>query len=297
MSQKSIAQVLIEELRRIPPETLRRQEQWVKSWKESRKRLPAAQVRPSIGFQFIEPEFSEDVVPYLLNRMRYLGSCMIPIIVRPRSDGMFEVVVGERYFRLAQQAGVLEIDCFVRELSDSDAAKMVEAVNHLRDRRLNPVKKALAWELLRKQIYHSSRYDSVEWYSDGALQALVGKIPSDWLCKCRKVLELRGDARKALEKGTLGFEAALALARVTEPAREELITTLRPSDEAAEWPGVRKVRALIAETGARVIRKRSVRSAKREAQTLFEQVYRKFGDRTRSIFATLLTKPADFDLH
>ncbi len=66
-----------------------------------------------------------------------------PIVVRPKGDGKYEIVMGERRWRAAQMAGLKQIPAIVRELSDEDASVDALLENFQRED-LNPVERARA---------------------------------------------------------------------------------------------------------------------------------------------------------
>lgn len=66
-----------------------------------------------------------------------------PIVVRPKGDGKYEIVMGERRWRAAQMAGLKQIPAIVREMSDQDASIDALLENFQRED-LNPVERARA---------------------------------------------------------------------------------------------------------------------------------------------------------
>jgi ParB family chromosome partitioning protein len=66
-----------------------------------------------------------------------------PIVVRPKPDNTYEIVMGERRWRAAQMAGLTQIPAIVRELSDEDASTDALLENFQRED-LNPVERAKA---------------------------------------------------------------------------------------------------------------------------------------------------------
>jgi len=66
-----------------------------------------------------------------------------PIVVRPRGDDTYEIVMGERRWRAAQMAGLSQIPAIVREMSDEDASTDALLENFQRED-LNPVERARA---------------------------------------------------------------------------------------------------------------------------------------------------------
>jgi ParB family transcriptional regulator, chromosome partitioning protein len=82
----------------------------------------------------------------LADSIRHSG-VMQPVIVRPISDGVFELVAGERRWRAAEAAGLTVVPALVRELTDEDAAEWALVENVQRED-LNPIERGLALKSL-----------------------------------------------------------------------------------------------------------------------------------------------------
>ena len=70
-----------------------------------------------------------------------------PIIVRPRGNGQFQLVAGERRWRAAQKARLHEIPALVRELNDREVMALA-LIENLQREDLNPVEEARAYQSL-----------------------------------------------------------------------------------------------------------------------------------------------------
>ncbi|TFH15064.1 ParB/RepB/Spo0J family partition protein [Candidatus Bathyarchaeota archaeon] len=75
-----------------------------------------------------------------------------PILVRPRKDGLNEIVNGHRRTNAVKLLGWPKIQCFVEEMSDSKAAELTINEN-LQRKNLNPIEEALAYKILKNQGY------------------------------------------------------------------------------------------------------------------------------------------------
>lgn len=73
---------------------------------------------------------------------------MQPVLVRPRPQGGYELVAGERRWRAAQIAGLQKIPALVRTLSDEQASAMA-LIENIQREDLNPLEEAQGLERLR----------------------------------------------------------------------------------------------------------------------------------------------------
>lgn len=74
-----------------------------------------------------------------------------PILVRPRPDGRYELIAGERRWRAAQIAGLTELPALVRAREDAEALEVALVENMARED-LNPVEEARACAALVEEL-------------------------------------------------------------------------------------------------------------------------------------------------
>jgi len=89
--------------------------------------------------------FTPEALDELAASIRATG-VLQPIVVRARG-GSFEILVGERRWRAARQAGLTRVPALVREASDAEALELALAENLLRED-LNPLEEAEAYQRL-----------------------------------------------------------------------------------------------------------------------------------------------------
>ncbi|MEL6878777.1 MAG: ParB/RepB/Spo0J family partition protein [Pseudomonadota bacterium] len=70
-----------------------------------------------------------------------------PIIVRPRGEGRYQLVAGERRWRAAQKARLHEIPALVRDLDDREVMALA-LIENIQREDLNPVEEARAYQRL-----------------------------------------------------------------------------------------------------------------------------------------------------
>lgn len=66
-----------------------------------------------------------------------------PILVRPLTEGKYEIVAGERRWRACQMAGLRSIDCIVRTMDDYESMA-IALIENLQREDLNPMEEARA---------------------------------------------------------------------------------------------------------------------------------------------------------
>lgn len=67
---------------------------------------------------------------------------MQPILVRAIADDRYEIIAGERRWRAAQMAGLLEVPVLIREIED-EAALAMALIENIQRENLNPLEEAL----------------------------------------------------------------------------------------------------------------------------------------------------------
>ena len=109
-------------------------------------------VRRGAGHQIVpnrvQPRqvFDEDAMTELVHSIREVG-LLQPIVVRQVAPDSYELVMGERRWRAAQQAGLEAIPAIVRATDDSDMLRDA-LLENLHRSQLNPLEEAAAYQQL-----------------------------------------------------------------------------------------------------------------------------------------------------
>lgn len=77
-----------------------------------------------------------------------------PLIVRPREEGGFEIVAGERRWRAAQSAGLHEVPVIVRDLTDDEVLQLA-IVENVQRADLNAIEEAQGYQSLIEVFGHN----------------------------------------------------------------------------------------------------------------------------------------------
>jgi ParB family transcriptional regulator, chromosome partitioning protein len=126
--------------------------------------------------------------------------------VRPLADGKYEIIAGERRWRAAQLAGLIEIPVLVRDVDDRTALELA-IVENVQRADLNPVEEALGYEQLIAE--HG--------YTQNDLGEIIGKSRSH-VANSLRLLKLPDTVRTMLFTGTLSAGHARALIPTSDPA-------------------------------------------------------------------------------
>lgn len=90
--------------------------------------------------------FSERSLADLADSIREMGVIQ-PLIVRPRPEGKYEIVAGERRWRAAGMAGSTSIPVIVRDMSDAESLE-IALIENIQRENLNPLDTAEAYDIL-----------------------------------------------------------------------------------------------------------------------------------------------------
>jgi ParB family chromosome partitioning protein len=91
-------------------------------------------------------DFDEDAIAELADSIREVG-LLQPVVVRPIMPGHFELIVGERRWRAAQQADLERIPAIVRETPETDLLRDA-LIENLHREQLNALEEAAAYQQL-----------------------------------------------------------------------------------------------------------------------------------------------------
>ncbi len=108
------------------------------------RELPVTSIRPN-AFQ-PRQAFADDDLSSLTASIRELG-VLQPVLVRPTSDGQYELIAGERRWRASQRAGLALIPAIIRITEDTQALEHA-LVENLHRVDLNAIEEAAAYQQL-----------------------------------------------------------------------------------------------------------------------------------------------------
>lgn len=165
-------------------------------------------------------EYSKESLDELASSIEHTG-ILQPLIVRRTRDG-YEIVVGERRYRAAQQAGLKKVPVIVRDYTDDQITEL-NLIDNIQREDLTAVEKGRAVRVLLDQ--YPKRFPNV-----GSIAHAIAYSENQirgWLELARAPLEVQelvsriekiGIPRK---KGTIDSDTALTITRrISEPHRQ-----------------------------------------------------------------------------
>jgi ParB family transcriptional regulator, chromosome partitioning protein len=169
-----------------------------------------------------------------------------PILVRPLDRDRYELIAGERRYRAAKAAGLLDIPAISKDISETEAWQIALVENLLRED-LNPIEEtegvlellALRLNLDREQttavLYamlndKQRMTDNVISHPQGlAAIEVFAEIGSNWesfIANRLPLLKLPPDILAAIGSGKLEYTKGRAIARIADPQEREQLLEL-----------------------------------------------------------------------
>ena len=142
--------------------------------------------------------FDDEAIAQLADSIAQHG-VLQPLLVRPLSASMFEIIAGERRWRAAQKAQVHEVPVVVQELTDKDALE-IALIENLQREDLTALEEAEGYARLMEEFGHTQDQLSVQ----------LGKSRSH-VANMLRLLKLPQGVKAKLQNGTLSAGHARAL--------------------------------------------------------------------------------------
>lgn len=150
---------------------------------------------------------------------------LVPALVRPKPEGGYEMVAGHRRKTAADLAGLAEIPCIVRQLTD-DEATIIMVDSNLQREQILPSEKAFAYKMkldaMKRQGQRTDltsaqigrKFDGKE--SRELLAEQVGESRNQ-ISRFIRLTNLVPDLLDRVDNKTMAFNAAVEVSYLTEP--------------------------------------------------------------------------------
>lgn len=148
-------------------------------------------------------EFELEALEQLASSIREHG-ILQPLLLRSMPNGTYQIVAGERRYRAARMAGLLEVPAVVKDLSDRETMELA-LIENLQREDLNPIEEALGYQSLLDE--YNMTQDMVS--------KSVGKS-RPVIANALRLLRLPEEIRKLVQKGELSAGHARALCAIAD---------------------------------------------------------------------------------
>jgi len=223
--------------------------------REALATLDITSIRP--GRYQPRTRMDEQALAELAQSIRSQG-LLQPLVVRPLNGG-YELVAGERRWRAAQMAGLVQVPAVVREVPD-EAALVMALIENIQREDLNPMEEAAAVQRL---------VDEFKMTHDQAAAA-IGRSRSA-TTNLLRLLRLAKPVQEQLMRGALEMGHARALLALDGARQIELGARI-----AAKRLSVRETEALVQRL-MRAPAERRHKKADRDVARLQEELSERFG--------------------
>jgi ParB family transcriptional regulator, chromosome partitioning protein len=168
--------------------------------------LPIGQVAPN----HVQPRqvFDEEAMAELVHSLREVG-LLQPVVVRRSGPESYELVMGERRWRAAQEAGLETIPAIVRQTEDADMLRDA-LLENLHRSQLNPLEEAAAYSQLLEDF--SCTHEE--------LAERIGRSRPQ-ISNTLRLLKLSPAVQRRVAAGVISAGHARALLAVDDPALQD----------------------------------------------------------------------------
>jgi ParB family chromosome partitioning protein len=178
--------------------------------------------------------FDHEATAGLADSIRHEG-ILQPVVLRPRPEGGYELIAGERRWRAAHEASLPTVPAVIREADDRDTL-LLGLVENVARENLSAVEEARGYAVLMDEFELSL----------GDVSERVGRSKPAISNKLR-LLDLSDDVLAMVERGELSEGHARAVLAVPDHAERRRFArkivaqgmSVRAAERAARWSGAR----------------------------------------------------------
>ena len=184
---------------------------------------------PNHPYRVVEDDEMSNMVDSIVKR-----GVIHPVIVRPKSDGSYEMISGHRRKMASQLAGMTEIKAIVREMSDEEAIITMVDSNKQRERVL-PSEKAFAYKMKSEALKRQGQRNDLT--SVPMAQKLEKKTTreiiaeeagesQDQVRRYIRLTELIPELLKMVDEGQMKLRPAVEISYLTEDEQVDLLDAI-----------------------------------------------------------------------
>lgn len=163
---------------------------------------------------------------------------LYPLLVRPRSDGTYELISGHRRKRAAQKLNIDSVKCIVKDLTDDEATILMVDSNIQREEVL-PSEKAFAYKMKLGAIKHQGKRNDLTSFQVG--NKLSGKTSAEIIAdetgnsktniyRYIRLTELIKPLLQLVDDNKMALSPAVEISYLKEQEQKDLLETIESED-------------------------------------------------------------------
>ena len=143
---------------------------------------------------------------------------IMPVIVRPKENGTYEMISGHRRKKACELAGLKEIKSIVKELTDDEATILMVDSNIQREEIL-PSEKAYAFQMKLEAIQHKGIKGEESREVVGEANGLSGRQVSRYI----KLTNLLPELLEMVDEKKIAIKLAVEIAELSENEQQDIL--------------------------------------------------------------------------
>ena len=206
---------------------------------------------PNHPFQVRDDEEMEEFVQNIKEK-----GVILPILVRPKPNGTYEMISGHRRKRACELAGITEMKAIIREMTDEEAVIQMVDSNKQREKIL-PSEKAFAYkmrlEAMKRQAGRPKKEEQEN--SVPTAQNLKGKTSreilgdevgesQDQIRRYIRLTELIPEILKLVDEGKMQLRPAVEISYLKKEEQDYLLESIEYTDSFPSHPQARQLKKL-----------------------------------------------------
>lgn len=174
------------------------------------------------------------------------GGIIMPLVVRQRDDGNYEIISGHRRKRASQLANLKEVPCIIRNLTD-DEATIIMVDSNMQRTKILPSEKAFAYKMKLEAEKHQGKRTDLTSCQVGTKLRADEKLAENSEDSARQIqryirlTELIPELLKLVDEERIAFSPAVDLSYLTE---DEQYVILNIYDYDEKTPNVSQAKHL-----------------------------------------------------
>ncbi len=158
-----------------------------------------------------------------------------PLIVRPRPEGVYEIISGHRRKFAAEKLGYRKVPVIIRAMKDDEAVvSMVDS--NLQRERISPSEKAFAYKMKYDAIKRRTgrrKCGQVDHHSGKKTLEVIGEEGGDspkQVQRYIKITELIPELLEKVDDGSMGFTPAVQISYLKKKEQEDILSEIKQKD-------------------------------------------------------------------